>query len=113
MGVAFLHPSKDQLRILDSWLAELPLVQPFAAVKGPETIDQRRMDCGVIQKIENRLATLNNRLNVLRSDADPSDKERMNLMRERVSLNDEIREHLRSGHNGEPCPSRHLRSIPL
>jgi hypothetical protein len=107
MGVAFLDPLKDQLKILDSWLAELPPVKPFAVAKARESMDQRQeMICEVKEKMENRLAALNDKLNVLRSDPDTPNKERMELMRERVSLNDEIREHLRVGHNGKRCPSR-------
>jgi hypothetical protein len=64
------------------------------------------MNCELKQELENRLATLNDELNVLRSDAGSPNEKRMALMRERVSLNDEIREHLRVGHSGKSCPAR-------
>ena len=63
------------------------------------------MDCEVKEKLQSRLVTLNDKLNLLRPKAGTTDKERMNLLRARVSLNDEIREHLRCGHDGNRCPA--------
>jgi hypothetical protein len=63
------------------------------------------MNCELKEKLQGRLVTLNGKLNVLRPKARTTDEERMNLLRARVSLNDEIREHLRCGHDGKRCPA--------